>query len=73
MPVFRRRAGRPDQEQLVGEEEAEEVRPAGQMDTISRQYESLDYDTNFNSLLLDEMRHRGYKFVIRQVGWVGVS
>lgn len=71
MPVFRRRAAPPDQEQLVAEEEAEEVRPAGQMDTISRQYESLDYDTNFNSLLLDEMRHRGYKFVIRQVGWVG--
>jgi len=46
-----------------GEEELE-VRPAGQMDTISKQYESLDYDTNFNSLLLDELRQRGYRFVV---------
>jgi len=48
------------------EVEEEEVRPTGQMDTISKQYESLDYDTNFNSLLLDEMRDKGYKFVVRQ-------
>ena len=40
----------------------------GLLDTISQTYESLDYDTNFNSVLLDEMRSRGYKFIIRKVG-----
>ena len=39
----------------------------GLLDTISQTYESLDYDTNFNSVLLDEMRSRGYKFIIRKV------
>ena len=69
MPLCRRRGrgGAEDQRELVEEEvEEEEVRPTGQMDTISKQYESLDYDTNFNSLLLDEMRDKGYKFVVRQ-------
>ena len=44
----------------------------GMLDTISQKYESLDYDTNFNSLLLDEVRSRGYKFVVRKdvLRWV---
>jgi len=44
----------------------------GLLDTISQTYESLDYDTNFNSVLLDEMRSRGYKFIIRKdvLRWV---
>ena len=44
----------------------------GVLDTISQKYESLDYDTNFNSLLLDEVRSRGYKFVVRKdvLRWV---
>ena len=33
----------------------------------SKKYESLDYDTNYNSILVDEMRHKGYKFVFQQV------
>ena len=41
---------------------------SGVLDTISQKYESLDYDTNFNSLLLDEMRSRGHKFVVRKAG-----
>merc|ERR1719427_2184915 len=44
----------------------EDVMDTGVLDTISQQYESLDYDTNFNSLLLDEIRIRGYKFVMRK-------
>ena len=39
----------------------------GLLDTISQKYESLDYDTNFNILLLDEVRSKGYKFVTRKV------
>ena len=35
----------------------------GVLDTISQQYESLDY----NSVLLDEIRIRGYKFVMQKV------
>ena len=45
----------------------EDVMDTGALETISQQYESLDYFTNFNSLLLDEIRRRGYKFVIRKV------
>jgi len=47
-------------------EENEDVVDTGVLDTISQQYESLDYDTNFNSLLLDEIRIRGYKFVMKK-------
>ena len=39
----------------------------GALDTISQQYESLDYDTNFNSIFLDEMRSKGYRFVMKKV------
>ena len=39
----------------------------GVLDTISQQFESLDYFTNYSSLLLDEIRIRGYKFVIQKV------
>ena len=38
----------------------------GVLETISQQYESLDYFTNYSSLLLDEIRQRGYKFVIKK-------
>ena len=50
---------------LVVEEgvENEDVVDTGVLDTISQQYESLDYDTNYNSVLLDEIRIRGYKFI----------
>lgn len=49
------------------EENEEDVMDTGVLDTISQQYESLDYFTNFNSLLLDEIRTRGYKFIIKKV------
>ena len=49
------------------EDNEEDVMDTGVLDTISQQYESLDYFTNFNSLLLDEIRTRGYKFVIKKV------
>jgi len=49
-----------------GEVENEDVVDTGVLDTISQQYESLDYDTNYNSVLLDEIRIRGYKFVMQK-------
>ena len=53
--------------QEEGEEEDEDVLDTGSLETISQEYESLDYFTNFNSLLLDEIRKRGFKFVTRTV------
>ena len=73
--VRNRRGSRNSSEGLVeaGNEE-EETSGAGDfemdtgvLDTISQQFESLDYFTNYSSLLLDEIRIRGYKFVIRKV------
>ena len=52
-----------DEEEMSGEYEMD----TGVLDTISQQFESLDYFTNYSSLLLDEIRMRGYKFVIRKV------
>ena len=43
--------------------EEEDVMDTGTLDTISQQYESLNYFTNYNSLLLDEIRKMGFKFV----------
>ena len=65
----RRRGSVSSEAGLVEEdiEENDDVVDTGVLDTISQQYESLDYDTNFNSLLLDEIRIRGYKFVMRKV------
>ena len=59
-------------EELVENEEDEEMSgeyemDTGVLDTISQQFEGLDYFTNYSSLLLDEIRMRGYKFVIRKV------
>ena len=50
-----------------GEVEGENEMDTGVLDTISQQFESLDYFTNYSSLLLDEIRIRGYKFVVRKV------
>lgn len=50
-----------------GGEEEEDVMDTGTLDTISQQYESLNYFTNYNSLLLDEIRKMGFKFVQRTV------
>ena len=65
----RRRGSRSSEAGLVVEEEVEneDVVDTGVLDTISQQYESLDYDTNYNSVLLDEIRIRGYKFVMQKV------
>ncbi len=41
----------------------------GVLDTISQKYESLDYEVNFNSLMLDEIRKRGRRFVRTKVSW----
>ena len=74
--VRNRRGSSNSSEGLVeaGNEEEEETSGAGDyemdtgvLDTISQQFESLDYFTNYSSLLLDEIRIRGYKFVIRKV------
>ena len=51
-------------------EEEEDVMDTGTLDTISQQYESLNYDTNYNSLLLDEIRKMGFKFVKRTVDFL---
>jgi len=67
-----------DREDLVEDEretnENENTRtvPTGTMETISKQFESLDYDTNFNSLLLDEIRIKGWHFIIKKdiLRWV---
>lgn len=50
----------------------EETLETGNMETISKKYESLDYDTNFNSLLLDEIRMNGWNFIIKKdiMRWV---
>ena len=53
-----------------GEVEGENEMDTGVLDTISQQFESLDYFTNYSSLLLDEIRIRGYKFVVRKVGFL---
>ena len=50
-----------------GGEEEDEVMDTGTLDTISQQYESLNYFDNYNSLLLDEIRKMGFKFVQRKV------
>eukprot|EP00092_Neocalanus_flemingeri_P026252 GFUD01028453.1.p1 GENE.GFUD01028453.1~~GFUD01028453.1.p1 ORF type:complete len:759 (+),score=230.31 GFUD01028453.1:82-2358(+) len=62
----RRRGSVSSEAGLVEEDVNEDVVDTGVLDTISQQYESLDYDTNFNSLLLDEIRIRGYKFVMQK-------
>ena len=54
------------QNQEDGEEE-DEVMDTGTLETISQQYESLNYFDNYNSLLLDEIRKMGFKFVQRKV------
>ncbi|XP_068221966.1 H(+)/Cl(-) exchange transporter 7 isoform X2 [Palaemon carinicauda] len=38
----------------------------GQLNLLSAAYESLDYDTNVNSVLLDEERKNGYPFVMKK-------
>ena len=50
-----------------GGEEEDEVMDTGTLETISQQYESLNYFDNYNSLLLDEIRKMGFKFVQRKV------
>ena len=50
-----------------GGEEEDDVMDTGTLDTISQQYESLNYFDNYNSLLLDEIRKMGFKFVQRKV------
>ena len=52
-----------------GEVAGDNEMDTGVLDTISQQFESLDYFTNYSSLLLDEIRIRGYKFVVRKVGF----
>ena len=74
-PVRNRRGRSSSVEELVqsseteGEVEGENEMDTGVLDTISQQFESLDYFTNYSSLLLDEIRIRGYKFVVRKVGF----
>ena len=65
----RRRGSMSSEAGLVVDEEIEneDVVDTGVLDTISQQYESLDYDTNYNSVLIDEIRIRGYKFIIQKV------
>ena len=73
---MRQRRGRSSSlEELVqnendGEVSGENEMDTGVLDTISQQFESLDYFTNYSSLLLDEIRIRGYKFVVRKVGFL---
>ena len=70
---MRNRRGRTSSlEELVQNENEGEVArdnemDTGVLDTISQQFESLDYFTNYSSLLLDEIRIRGYKFIVRKV------
>ena len=65
----RRRGSASSEAGLVVDDEVqnEDVVDTGVLDTISQQYESLDYDTNYNSVLLDEIRIRGYKFIMQKV------
>lgn len=44
---------------------SEKVR-TGSLNVLSAKYESLDYDTCENHLLLDEERKKGYKFIVRK-------
>jgi len=62
-----------DSESRISEQTCqEETLETGNMETISKKYESLDYDTNFNSVLLDEIRMKGWAFVIKKdiMRWV---
>ncbi|KAF2903405.1 hypothetical protein ILUMI_02783 [Ignelater luminosus] len=43
----------------------EKIEP-GSLNVLSAKYESLDYDTCENHLLLDEERKKGYKFVVKK-------
>jgi chloride channel 7 len=38
----------------------------GSLNVLSAKYESLDYDTCENYLLLDEERKKGYRFIVRK-------
>ena len=74
-PVRNRRGRSSSEEELVqnendGEVSGDNEMDTGVLDTISQQFESLDYFTNYSSLLLDEIRIRGYKFVVRKVGFL---
>jgi len=64
--------GREEDEEPLEREDREGTINTGVLDTISQKYESLDYDTNFNSILLDELRRKGYKFIMRKdiLRWV---
>lgn len=44
----------------------EETIEPGSLNILSAKYESLDYDTCENHLLLDEERKKGYRFVIKK-------
>ena len=71
-PVRNRRGRSSSLEELVqnendGEVSGDNEMDTGVLDTISQQFESLDYCTNYSSLLLDEIRIRGYKFIVRKV------
>lgn len=39
----------------------------GSLNVLSTKYESLDYDTVENYLLLDEEQKKGYKFIVRKL------
>ena len=70
--LIRRRGRSNSREELVENDPDQEISgdnemDTGVLDTISQQFESLDYFTNYSSLLLDEIRIRGYKFVIQKV------
>jgi hypothetical protein len=61
------------EEDLAVKKDEDDSRPSsvriatGVLETISQKYESLDYEVNFNSLMLDEIRKRGWKFVLAKV------
>ncbi|CAG9817829.1 unnamed protein product [Phaedon cochleariae] len=47
---------------LISNEKVE----TGSLNVLSAKYESLDYDTCENYLLLDEVRKKGYKFIVHK-------
>jgi len=44
----------------------------GVLGTISQRYESLDYEVNFNSLMLDEIRKQSSKFAMVKVSFLSL-
>ena len=59
-----------EEESGGGRKEKGERIATGVLDTINQKFESLDYEVNFNSLMLDEFRQIASKYIEIKVIWL---